>query len=141
MRKCDAEHTAEHHVCNLSTRRRFPRAKIEGKNGRERDFRDSTSAMEGEARGGEMYVNFEIFRISKGSEILKIAYARLKKKLAFFFFREIKIAVGNISNKFYFYSRSLPNGGGIKWRNWFGLNLFHRKLANDLNCATHLHGP
>lgn len=88
-----------------------------------------------------MYVNFEIFRISRGSEILKIAYARLKKKLAFFFFREIKIAVGNISNKFYFYSRSLPNGGGIKWRNWFGLNLFHRKLANDLNCATHLHGP
>lgn len=75
-----------HHVCNLSTRRRFPRAKIEGKNGRERDFRDSTSAMEGEARGGEMYVNFEIFRISRGSEILKIAYARLKKNSRSFFF-------------------------------------------------------
>lgn len=113
-----------------------PREKWEEKNGRERDFRDSTTATEGE-EGGEMYVNSKFFEFPRGWRFLKIAYVKKKKKTLFF--REIKI--GNISNKFYFYSRSFPNGGGIKWRNWFGLNLFHRKLANDLNCATHLHGP
>lgn len=94
----------------------------------------------GEGRGN--VCKFRNFSNFQGLGDFENSLCPVKKKLAFFFFfREIKIAVGNISNKFYFYSRSLPNGGGIKWRNWFGLNLFHRKLANDLNCATHLHGP
>lgn len=66
-----------------------------------------TEKREGKGRG-EMRVNFEIFQGLGDFENSLCPVKKRKKNSPSFFlsFREIKMLVGNISDKFYFYSRS-----------------------------------